>query len=696
MTQLLRERPDLVQEAIRLEREKRSRAERQVQIDANLSVIQQDREVCKSFVEFIRSAWHIVEPSNPYVHGWHVNALCQHLTAISNGQITRLLINIPPGTAKSLIVSVFWPAWEWGPAGMPTMRYISTSYSADYVKRDSRRMLSLVQSEWYQQRWPIEMTREGEASFENIHRGFREGVPFSRLTGGRAHRLILDDVHSTEMAESVAERATTARIFRESVPTRLVEPKTSAIVIIMQRLHVEDVSGIALSFKGSPYTHLCLPMEFEADRACVTSVGFKDPRTEEGELLFPERFPREVVERDKAIMGSFAVAGQFQQRPTLREGGMFKREFFRIVEAAPTATRWVRFWDIAATAAQMGNDPAWTVGLKLGRQPDGRFIIADVNRLRAEGNGVRKMIKSTAIADGPHVEIGLPQDPGAAGKIVAQDMVLMLAGFIVSAAPESGDKVQRASPVAAQAEAGNIDLLKGDWNEAFLSESADFPGGKFKDQIDALSGAFAKLIGATVFDISEEFIAMDPVKVQAIWPRVGAIWISREKFTAVWLAHDLVSDTVYVYDCLTAPRQDMAIHANALRRKGPWVPMLFDLEAAGRKKEEGIRLAQALDELGIPIFAVKFDEGAAMEVLGSRLNISSLWVFNHLLPWFAAYRRLTRNDKGEIVGDDTGVFHATGLALHSGLEIAITENRAESDAKGFDPASLDANPVTGY
>lgn len=682
-------------EAARSEIAKLERAERKVLVDANLTIIQQDREVCKSFGEFVRSAWHVLEPETPYVEGWHIDAICQHLEAVTWGYIQHLLANVSPGSMKSLLFSVFWPAWEWGPVNRPHLTYMSGSYEQTLAHRDNRRMRRLVSSEWYQARWPLELTKTGDELFENAKGGERRARAFNSMTGGRANRLIIDDPHSVATAESDTERESTVRTFRESITDRLRDQAKDSIVIIMQRLHVADISGTIRDLK-LPYEFLMIPMEYDPDRAFTTSIGWKDPRTKRGELMCPARWPQKVIDDLKLTKGSYAWAGQYDQSPTLREGGMFKRENFRIVEAFPAATRWVRFWDIAATSDQMGADPAYTAGVKLGRQPDGRFIIGDVNRLRAEGNGVRRMIKETAKADGVHVEIGLPQDPGAAGKIVAQDMLLMLAGYIVSAAPESGDKVQRASPVAAQAEAGNIDLIKGDWNEAFLSEASDFPGGKHKDQIDALSGAFAKLIGATVFDVSEEYIAMEAVKVKAIWPRVGAIWISREKFTAVWLATDLVSDTVYIYDALVVPRQDMAIHANALRKKGPWVPMLFDPEAAGRKKEEGIRLAQALDELGIPIFAVKFDEGAAMEVLGSRLNISSLWVFDHLLPWFAAYRRLTRNEKGEIVGDDTGVFHATGLALHSGLEIAITENRAESDAQGMDPSVLDRNSVTGY
>ena len=211
----------------------------------------------------------MLEPNSSYSHGWHIDAICAHLEAISAGRINRLLINVPPGMMKSLLVSVFWPAWEWGPQGRASLRYLASSYSENYVKRDSRRMRDLVASEWYQGLWgdKVRLVRAGELSFANEETGFREGVPFPSLTGGRGDRVIIDDPHSTETAESEAERARTARIFRESVPTRLNDPATSAIVIIMQRLHANDVSGVALSLKLG-YDHLCLPMEFEASRRC--------------------------------------------------------------------------------------------------------------------------------------------------------------------------------------------------------------------------------------------------------------------------------------------------------------------------------------------------------------------------------------------------------------------------------------------
>lgn len=457
------------------------------------------RERCQTLAGFVREAWHVLEPTQPYIHGWHIDAICSHLEAITRGTFlslglsNRVLINIPPGTMKSLLVSVLWPAWEWGPMAMPGMRYLTTSYSENYVKRDSRRMRDLVQSDWYQALWPeVALVRAGEASFSNTKTGFREGVPFKSMTGGRGDRVIIDDPHSTETAESPAERATTTRIFRESVPSRVNDPERSAIVVIMQRLHEDDVSGQIIKLKLG-YQHLMLPMKFEPERRCHTALGFTDPRSSEGDLLFPERFPPEVLERDQKALTEYAVAGQYQQRPVPREGGLFKREWFegKIITSAPQGTVWVRHWDLAATKKITA---ARTAGVKIGRTPDGRFVVGHVATTQDEGAKVRSLIKGTAEVDGREVEISLPQDPGQAGKVQAQDMVAMLAGWKVKAEPETGDKVTRAEPFSSQCEAGNVYIVKGEWNELYLDELCLFPGGSFKDQVDASSGAFARLL----------------------------------------------------------------------------------------------------------------------------------------------------------------------------------------------------------
>lgn len=452
-----------------------------------------EREACRrSLANFIKLAWHVIEPTQPYVHGWHIDALAQHLEAVTAGDINRLLINIPPGTMKSLVTGVFWPAWEWGPKARPSNRYVAASHSEDFSIRDTLKMRRLVSSEWYQKRWPIMLSRDQneKKKFENQSTGFRQAMAMKSLTGTRGDRVLLDDPHSIEGAISEADRTTTLRVFKETVPTRLNNPDKSAIVVVMQRIHEEDVSGLILA-EDLGYVHLCLPMEFEPDRRCVTKIGFADPRTEPNELLFPARFSREVVERDKKVMGELAVAGQFQQRPAPRGGLLFKPDQIGVIDAIPASEqiKWTRGWDLASST-----DGDWTAGVKCGRLADGRVLVADVLRLRVGPDQRDAAIKNTADMDGRSTTQSIPQDPGQAGKTQALYLTRMLAGHKVKTSPETGDKVTRAEPVAAQVNVGNLVLLRGDWNKTFIDELRSFPNGSFDDQVDALSRAFAELI----------------------------------------------------------------------------------------------------------------------------------------------------------------------------------------------------------
>ncbi len=411
---------------------------------------------------------------------------------MTDGRLNRLLITVPPGSMKSLLVSVFWNAWEWGPKGLRSLRYLATSFNDGPVKRDTRKTRDLILSEWYQLLWPeVNLTRTGETSFANSETGTREGVAFGSLTSQRGDRLVIDDPHSTELAESSVEREATTRKFREGAINRLNDQEKSAIVVIMQRLHEDDVAGTILKLKMG-YTYLMLPMELEIERRCSTSIGFTDPRTNDGELLDPIRFSRETIEKLKRDTTAYAYAGQYQQRPTQREGAMFKRHWFagKFISVPPDNTKWVRHWDLAATAKKTA---AYTAGVKLGRAPDGSFIVGNVIRTQSEGNVVRQLVKSTAATDGTACEISLPQDPGQAGKVQARDYIAMLFGYVARAEPETGKKPTRAEPFAVQCEAGNVYLVKGDWNENYLEELCMFPGGSFKDQVDASSGAFGRL-----------------------------------------------------------------------------------------------------------------------------------------------------------------------------------------------------------
>lgn len=454
-----------------------------------------EREACRrSLATFAKRAWHVLEPATPLKWGWALDAICEHLEAVTRGEVLRLLMNVPPGTMKSLLTGVIWPAWEWGPRGLPQHRFLGTSHLQNLAVRDNLKCRRLIESQWFQDRWPVTMTADEnrKTKFENTATGFREAMAFTSMTGARGDRVILDDPLSAHSANSEAELLDAELAFLETLPTRINNDR-SAIVVIMQRLHERDTSGLILS-KGLPYTHLCLPMRFEAERRCQTSIGFIDPRQTEGELLFPDRFPEAQVAELERTLGSYATAGQLQQRPVPRGGGLFKKGWFSTVSALPVGCRFVRGWDLAATDDA---EAAATAGILMALAPDGRFIIVDAVREQLGPMGVERLMRSTAEQDKANykqVRGSYPQDPGQAGKAQAQHIMRhVLTGFDYHFSPETGDKETRALPLAAQAEAGNVFLLEGSWNEAFLHEIAAFPMGKWKDQVDAASRAFTEL-----------------------------------------------------------------------------------------------------------------------------------------------------------------------------------------------------------
>jgi predicted phage terminase large subunit-like protein len=453
-----------------------------------VDLIEIEKEYCgRSLANFARRAWPVLEPATPLAWGWALDAMCEHLEAVSRGEILRLLVNVPPGTMKSLLTSVIWPAWEWGALNQPHLRILGTAHKQELAVRDSTKCRRLIQSEWYQKHWPVILTGDQNAKtkFENDKTGFREAMAFTSMTGARGDRVILDDPHSVDDAASPVKLAAAVTTFREALPSR-INNEQSAIVIIMQRLHEADVSAAALELG---YEHLCIPMKYEEGRSRWV-VGRGDPRKTPDELMFPERFPEKRVRELEQSLGPYATAGQLQQSPVPRGGGNFKREWFNVVRAIPAGTRFVRGWDFAGTEG--GGD--YTVGAKVGIQPDGRFLIAHIVRGQKSPAGVERMLVNTASQDGRDVKISIPQDPGQAGKSQATYFVKQLAGYSATATPESGDKVTRAEPLAAQAEAGNVDILEGDWNKDFLDEITLFPVGRYDDQVDATSRAFNKLL----------------------------------------------------------------------------------------------------------------------------------------------------------------------------------------------------------
>jgi len=496
-----------------------------------------EREDCaESLAVFVQHAWHILEPAAPYLHNWHLEAMCEHLEAISDGleidgqPYNRLLINVPPGAMKSLLTSVFWPAWEWGPRGETHLRYICASHSQDLAVRDSLKMRRLVTSEWYQERWPhVVMTSDqnSKLKFENTDSGFRQAIAAGSITGVRAHRVIIDDPHSVMGAESEQERKTTVQWMREAVPLRLDDPIASAIVVIMQRLHEDDVAG-ALLEAGLGYDHLMLPMRYDPLRAAPTRIGFVDPREEAGELLFPDRFPEEVVDRDERALGPYATAGQFQQEPMPRGGGVIKREWWQLWDkpAYPPMTHIVASLDTAYTTKAENDFSALTIWGIYSADPVAREMMmpdGTVTRAYSE-HGSRIMLmaawaerlelhdlvqKTVQTCKKFKVDTLLIENK-ASGYSVAQELRRLFAWedwSVKLVDPKGQDKLARLYSVQHLFSESMVFAPDRSWADQVITQTSVFPRGKHDDLVDTVSQALRHVREIGVLERNEERMA---------------------------------------------------------------------------------------------------------------------------------------------------------------------------------------------
>jgi len=476
----------------------------------------------RSLLDFIGGFWRCVEPG-AFQSNWHIEAICDHLEAVANRQIKRgLLINIPPRHMKSLAANVFFPAWVWaqdpnpeddsryhfqvrtGSWHGPGVKFMHLSYDSQLATRDGTKCRHIIASPTYQRLWGdrvrLRADQNQKTRFDNLAGGQRLSTSEGGvITGEGADIIVFDDPHNVRAVSGASKiaREKTLQFWDESLPSRLNDQENGVFVVIMQRVHERDLSGHILTTEMD-WTHLCLPAAYESKhphpiRTSVirksTGEVWADPR-QEGEPLWPQKFPTEALQRiakDKGL-SSHMAAGQLQQRPTAREGGLFKYEWFsNPVKFAPEGLRKVRAWDIAAT--QDGGD--YTVGALVGIDERTQLIyVMDVVRGRWSPADVENKIKSTALWDGDETAIQIPQDPGSAGKFQASYLVGQLRGYSVSTEPETGDKVHRANPFAAQCEHGFVKLVEAPWNRAFIDELCAFPNGAHDDQVDAASAAF--------------------------------------------------------------------------------------------------------------------------------------------------------------------------------------------------------------
>jgi len=463
---------------------------------------------------FTTEAWEHLDPAT-FVDGRHLEIQAEYLEAFINGEIPRLLLNVPPGHMKSLSVSVLLNAWAWTKKGRTGKRFAATSYRGDLALRDADKTRRLIRSRWYQDRWgdtvgalrdtklKIRKGQDVKSRFENEHGGFRFSTAVSGIMGEGGDFVILDDPHNVEQAESDDNREDVVRRIRLALPTRVRSPD-GGVCVIMQRLHTRDYAGVMIADKAD-LVHLCLPARYEKKHPHVSvPITLKksgrelpgDFRTEEGQLLWPELFADERLTSLEVELGAYGKAGQLQQRPVPRGGGMYKLKWFagKFVDAddVPKRAMRCRGWDLAATEENVQNRGDYSAGVKLARA-GGKIYVEHVTRFRGSPLTVRKKMKMMADQDGKAVHIDFPQDPGQAGKSQAEDLAAEFPRNRVHYSPESGSKEVRQDAPASQAEAGNVYIVRGAWNGDFIDELCLFPNGDYDDQADGFARAYHRV-----------------------------------------------------------------------------------------------------------------------------------------------------------------------------------------------------------
>jgi predicted phage terminase large subunit-like protein len=456
---------------------------------------------------YVKYAWKIIEPKAVFKPNWHIDAICDHLQAVDDGEIRNLVINVPPRTAKSITVSVMWPTRSWIAA--PETKWLFSSYAHTLAIRDAVKSRRLIQSNWYQQHFGESFKLAGDQNVKSRYDNDKMGYRVSTSVGGTATGeggdiVVVDDPHNVFEAESDTIREGVILWWDEVMSTRLNDPETGSKIIIMQRSHQSDLAGHVLEQGG--YVHLMLPMEFEPERKCFTEIGFEDPRTVAGELLCANRIGPKAVADLKRSMGSYATAGQLQQRPTSRGGSMIKVDQLNFIDEIDESNvkKRYRSWDKAGT----DDGGAWTVGLRMGsyRKPrlhgpdcghdDCRgslYFIDHVERGQWSAGPRERRIVSISDRDGKKVRIVVEQEPGSSGKESAEATKARLKNRTVELERPTGDKEVRADPMAVAIENGEMDILIASWNDVLIDELRHFPQSTFKDQTDSGSQAFAKL-----------------------------------------------------------------------------------------------------------------------------------------------------------------------------------------------------------
>ncbi len=479
-----------------------------------------------SLFEFAKASWYWIEGNIEFHTGWHIEALCEHLEATYTGEIRNLLINVPPRSMKSTLTSVIFPAWIW--TKDPSLKFLCASYSQFLSVRDSTACRRLIQSEWYQKLWgnSFRLTPDvnTKLKFDNNKFGYRFATSVGgSVTGFGADWLIADDPNNAQDIMSEPIREGTNLWWDAGMSLRLNNFLTGRKIVVQQRLHERDVSGHILG-KATNFVHLCLPMEFEKGRRCSTIVlpssggkVWKDPRTKEGELLWPTHIPKAAVDEMKAeLANEYSVAGQLQQRPAPLGGGIFKREWFNIWEEPelPKMVFTIQSWDTAFTKSEANCYSACTTwGIFEDSTGISQVMLVSAWRGRVEYPELREM----ALRLGQNYHDMIEEHPTGPNSYCPPDVILIEAkanglsliqdlyrsGLVVTRFDPNkhGNKLHRAGIASSLVQGGRVWLPGRAPNyvklrpfaQTFLDSCLLFPNAESNDFVDTMSQAFIRI-----------------------------------------------------------------------------------------------------------------------------------------------------------------------------------------------------------
>lgn len=449
----------------------------------------------RDFHAFVVSAWHLVEKGTVFQDGWHIRMLCSYLQALFEERIpsNSLMMNVPPRHMKSLLCNVFFPSWVW--TKTPAAKFLCFSYSEALTLRDSVKCRDLIGSQWYEERFKIVINKRQDSkdNFQNTFGGYRScfGTGGS-IAGQGGDYLIIDDPLEISKANSKAERERVNYVYDNAIAGRGNDPKTVKKILIMQRLHDEDLCGHIIE-RGDPWEFVILPAEWEGVERFHSSIGLKDPRTEENELLWSEHIGRKELDILKLPLSEIGVAGQFQQRPTPLVGAIFKRDWFTVRKASMPCVGRYFSWD---TAASIEDTAAYTCGIVGELTPDYKLFIRDVWRKKIEFPQLQYAIEEQAKKYGG-IKSAVMRDiiieNKSSGIQVIQSMKQVsqvFAPYVMPYTPK-GDKIARAYEAAKWCEKGCVIFPPPSedtpWMIDWETEIFNFPNAAYKDQVDAFS-----------------------------------------------------------------------------------------------------------------------------------------------------------------------------------------------------------------